>query len=97
MCGINSVTFFPADPASGHVFAKVDLASSPRRIIVTWNGVFTYGTTDRQKARHQSDREDYLARFGGEISPGVWRLGSGEGKRSAPSRTCEACGTHPAE
>src|SRR5438445_5113005 len=39
----------PADPASGHVFAKVDLASSPRRIIVTWNGVFTYGTTDRQK------------------------------------------------
>jgi hypothetical protein len=39
----------PADPASGHVFVKADLLSSPRRFIVTWNGVFTYTTTNRQK------------------------------------------------
>src|SRR6267378_758171 len=38
----------PGDPGSGHVFAKVDLASSPHRVIVTWDGVFTYPTTDRQ-------------------------------------------------
>src|SRR2546425_773830 len=31
----------PAEAGSGHVFLKVDLLSSPRRFIVTWNGVFT--------------------------------------------------------
>ncbi len=38
----------PEDPASGHVYAWADTASSPRRFVVTWNGVFTYPTTDRQ-------------------------------------------------
>src|SRR6267143_1981886 len=39
----------PSDPGSGHIFAKVDLASSPHRFIATWDGVFTYPTTDRQR------------------------------------------------
>ncbi|TLZ65698.1 MAG: hypothetical protein E6K16_02520, partial [Methanobacteriota archaeon] len=50
--GFASAFGYDLDPSflgSGHVFAKADLASSPRRFIVTWNGVFTLGTTDRQK------------------------------------------------
>jgi len=39
----------PEDPASGHVYVWADTVSSPRRFIVTWNGVFTYPTTDPQK------------------------------------------------
>ena len=35
-------------PGTGHVFAKADTLSSPRRFIVTWDDVYTYGTTDRQ-------------------------------------------------
>ena len=35
-------------PGTGHVYAKADSLSSPRRLIVTWNGVYTYATTDPQ-------------------------------------------------
>ena len=39
----------PSAPGGGHVFAKADLLSSPRRFIFTWNGVYNYLTTDPQK------------------------------------------------
>ncbi|TLZ57437.1 MAG: hypothetical protein E6K17_02815 [Methanobacteriota archaeon] len=39
----------PSAPGGGHVFVKADLLSSPRRFIVTWNGVYNYLTTDPQK------------------------------------------------
>ena len=35
-------------PGTGHVYVKADSLSTPRRFIVTWNGVYTYGTTDPQ-------------------------------------------------
>lgn len=39
----------PAEPGGGHVFGKSDLLSTPKRFIVTWNGVYNYLTTDPQK------------------------------------------------
>ncbi len=35
-------------PGTGHVFARSDTLSTPRRFIVTWNGVYTYATTSPQ-------------------------------------------------
>ena len=35
-------------PGTGHVFAKADTFSSPRQFILTWDGTYTYGTTQRQ-------------------------------------------------
>ena len=39
----------PNATGGGHVFVKTDTLSSPRRLIVTWNGVFNYATSDPQK------------------------------------------------
>jgi hypothetical protein len=38
----------PGNPSSGHVYATADILSSPRRFVVTWNGVYMYETTDPQ-------------------------------------------------
>ena len=39
----------PNATGGGHVFVKADTLSSPRQFIITWNGVYSYGTADPQR------------------------------------------------